>query len=129
MPIAAPSRNRRDHADMQIAQPGQALQDLGNPQSEPVTSGLTGEHDERELPDSRVNERAAQPHAVPRFCLCLLGSNARTEPRPLLTEPAGLLRMIGEIEEGHDPEYDCRSTLDQEQPLPAGKSEKPVHLQ
>ncbi len=109
----------------------QSLNDLRNPQLEPVAAGLAGEENQARAAtrSDAAARRASRRRGAPPSRGCSARMRSR-EPRALRRrEPLGLVGRIGQIREHDETEHDGRQPLEQEQPLPAFETVPAVELE
>jgi hypothetical protein len=108
-------RNRREHSDLEIRAVRRGPDDLRQPESERVKGDRNREVHDREQPDAPARKSAADAadEGRAREALVLFAAQRFDERGTLVIgKPAGVFRVLGHVEEHHDPQHNGRQPLE-----------------
>jgi hypothetical protein len=117
-----------DKADVGCAEMGGALDDVRRDEGVSVEAGEHEEHEDAELPYTRVEKYAADGVAMMGG---FRGGSADLPDYPealVFGEPFGVGRSVREKEEEGYAEKNCGQTFDEKEPLPAAKAELAIEV-
>ncbi len=108
-------RNRRYEPHLQVVQSRQAFDDLRYPQREPITARLAREHDQREQPHGRMQQRLAQTDVVAGLRELLFPADVVDQPlRAAGVSQRACVGSSGRYAPHDEAGYDRRGALDQD---------------
>ena len=122
--------NGGDHADLQIAQVAEVLDDLRQPEADAVIGRDRTEIDHGKRQHALVRQRFANGEVRGSDTLPLLFLELVAQPFAFVRlKPIGLRRPVGQIVQDDEGQDDSRRRLEDEHPLPPFQPPDTIHVQ